>query len=149
MRLRYLEFDNALQTALFMMFLMGVIAVASIGLGYYLIEPEQKKEEVGTKMEAYLSVKLILGEPMTAGEFRDLDIPAEQEKALLSAVTWDDDAEGYHVVYPGGYHSWSPPKAFENSHRLITEGEIGLFDLLNILEENTSQPTEGELQNAN
>lgn len=35
--------------------------------------------------------------------------------------------EGYHVVYPDGYESWSPKKTFETAYRLVTDDEKELI----------------------
>ncbi len=37
-----------------------------------------------------------------------------------------DGMEGYKVVYPDGYESWSPKGVFENAYRRFTLGEINL-----------------------
>ena len=34
---------------------------------------------------------------------------------------------GYHVVYPDGYHSWTPKDVFENAYRKVTSGEMDMF----------------------
>ena len=38
-----------------------------------------------------------------------------------------DGVEGYKVIYPDGYISWSPKETFENANREITEAEINLL----------------------
>ncbi len=34
-----------------------------------------------------------------------------------------DGQDGYHVIYPDGYESWSPRAVFESAYREITNGE--------------------------
>jgi hypothetical protein len=34
-----------------------------------------------------------------------------------------DGKEGYEVLYPDGYVSWSPKETFETAYRLITDQE--------------------------
>ena len=55
-------------------------------------------------MKSYIGTKVILAEP--------------EEK---------DGQEGYKVVYPDGYASWSPKDVFETAYREITDSE---FDLI-------------------
>lgn len=55
----------------------------------------------------YIGSKIIKGSPMKGPE---------------------SNMEGYKVIYPDGYISWSPKDAFENAYREITEAEIKLLD---------------------
>lgn len=74
-------------------------------------------------MKTYLASKIVKAEPMTRGAFLnerygtepDFDDPTHKE-------------EGYKVVYPDGYTSWSPKEPFDLSHRLITSGEVDLIE---------------------
>ena len=61
-------------------------------------------------MKSYIAVKMVDGEPMTKGEF--------SIKRGFTNHPWDVNSmeEGYLVVYPDGYQSWSPKEAFELSH---------------------------------
>ena len=54
-------------------------------------------------MKSYIGAKIILGEPEAK-----------------------DGKEGYKVIYPDGYESWSPKDAFEQAYRVISDGEVGL-----------------------
>ena len=38
-----------------------------------------------------------------------------------------DGKDGYHVIYPDGYNSWSPKNVFEEAYRLVSSGEKDLF----------------------
>jgi hypothetical protein len=38
----------------------------------------------------------------------------------------EDGREGYTVIYPDGYQSWSPKDTFETTYRELTEGEKAL-----------------------
>jgi hypothetical protein len=63
-------------------------------------------------MKKYLGVKLIEAEPMNLGDynkFRGWTIP-ENEDPLK---------EGYRVVYPDGYVSWSPKDIFEKAYMQV------------------------------
>lgn len=55
-------------------------------------------------MKTYIGTKIINAEP-----------------AMKSGV------EGYQVVYPDGYISWSPAEAFEGAYREISSGEQALL----------------------
>lgn len=78
-------------------------------------------------MLKYLGVKLIQAEP----EWRTF--PVEQEvKAIDPGKTSTEhvkhlvDKEGYKVVYPDGYVSWSPKEVFEKAYRRINSMTFGL-----------------------
>lgn len=71
-----------------------------------------EKEVLG--MEKYIGFKMIDAEPMTLGEYnilRGWQIPADEDPAR----------EGYLVVYPDGYKSWSPKQAFDYAHMQVSE----------------------------
>ena len=66
-------------------------------------------------MKKYIGVKVIDAEPMNLGEynkFRCWTLPADEDPAT----------EGYRVVYPDGYVSWSPKEQFEEAYRETSEG---------------------------
>lgn len=58
-------------------------------------------------MKAYVGSKIIQGRPA--------DNPKTGE-------------EGYEVVYPDGYRSWSPRRVFEGAYREVTADERRLID---------------------
>ena len=63
-------------------------------------------------MKTYIGTKVIDAEPMTRGEYnkyRGWQIPSNE----------NPDDEGYRVVYPDGYVSWSPKSVFEEAYREI------------------------------
>jgi hypothetical protein len=41
--------------------------------------------------------------------------------------THEDGREGYVVIYPDGYQSWSPKDTFEAAYREVSEAEKGLI----------------------
>ena len=49
-------------------------------------------------------------------------------KIIQASPEVNDSREGYTVVYPDGYISWSPKDVFENAYREITEGELDLIN---------------------
>jgi hypothetical protein len=55
-------------------------------------------------MKAYIGCKIILAEPKAK-----------------------DGQEGYEVVYPDWYVSWSPKDVFETAYRLVQDNEVGLI----------------------
>lgn len=76
---------------------------------------EDKPQE--TKL--YVGTKLIRGAPMDRCTFL---------KTMRGEdVTNLETEEGYLVIYPDGYKSWSPKKAFDDSHRLVTPTERALI----------------------
>ncbi len=61
-------------------------------------------------MKKYIGVKIIEAKPMNRGEYneyRGWTIPEDENPA----------DEGYLVVYPDGYVSWSPKPQFEEAYR--------------------------------
>jgi len=70
-------------------------------------------------MEKYLGVKIIKAEPINLGDYNKLrgwKIPENE----------DPEKEGYLVVYPDGYMSWSPKEVFEEAYRRINYMTFGL-----------------------
>jgi len=71
-------------------------------------------------MKTYIGTKIIKAEPMTYGDFcKD----QQMEKESYNKV----EDEGYKVVYPDGYGSWSPKEVFENVYREVNDNEIKLI----------------------
>ncbi|WP_108669546.1 Gp49 family protein [Peribacillus acanthi] len=63
-------------------------------------------------MKKYIGFKLIQAEPMSLGDyntFRGWKIPSDE----------DPMKEGYKILYPDGYVSWSPNEVFETSYMQI------------------------------
>lgn len=61
-------------------------------------------------MEKYLGVKIIEAEPQK--RYKGID----DERCLLKTP-----AEGYKVVYPDGYESWSPKEVFEKAYLKVQD----------------------------
>lgn len=61
-------------------------------------------------MKKYVGVKLVEAEPMKKIEFHSLT----KQNSMLSYEQANE--EGYLVVYPDGYKSWSPKETFENAY---------------------------------
>jgi hypothetical protein len=70
-------------------------------------------------MNAYIGSKIIHGEPMDECTFL--------EKYKNQYTSNRETQPGYHVLYPDGYHSWSPKAAFEMAYRKISDGEMALI----------------------
>lgn len=60
-------------------------------------------------MEEYIGVKIIKAEPEAALKDYHLHVKGE---------------DGYKVVYPDGYESWSPKKVFEEAYRKLKGNEL-------------------------
>jgi hypothetical protein len=56
-------------------------------------------------MKCYIGAKVIKAEPLTK-----------------------DGKEGYKILYPDGYESWSPKNVFEEAYRLVSDGEVKLIN---------------------
>lgn len=48
-------------------------------------------------------------------------------KIIMAAPMTKDGQEGYKVVYPDGYVSWSPKAVFEEAYREVSAGERAFF----------------------
>lgn len=80
-----------------------------------LIEPTGSYE---WDEKIYIGTKLIKAVPMDEHGF--------MEKYKYTDLQ-TENRPGYKVTYPDGYVSWSPKRAFDDSHRLITKTEKELF----------------------
>ena len=61
-------------------------------------------------MKKYISIKEVQAEPMNELQAVELGYARPNE----DNHEW---RQGYHVLYPDGYHSWCPKKQFEESNR--------------------------------
>lgn len=61
-------------------------------------------------MKKYKGTKVVLAEPMNELTAVELGYTRPNE----DNHEW---REGYHVVYPDGYHSWSPKNVFEEAYK--------------------------------
>ncbi len=89
-------------------------------------------------MKTYIGTKVIEAEPMTRGEynqFRGWTIPADE----------NPNDEGYRVIYPDGYVSWSPKEVFDNTYREI--GEVDELRMPLLTTKYTSVFVESEFSN--
>ena len=68
-------------------------------------------------MKTYIGMKVIQAQPMTLSEFN-----ATHSKVIPASVGED----GYEVIYPYGYISWSPKHIFEAAYRELSENEKSL-----------------------
>ena len=70
-------------------------------------------------IEKYIGTKIIQAESMDRYNFvvrcQGKNIPEEENR------------EGYKVIYPDGYVSWSPKDVFEESYRRISSKEMELL----------------------
>lgn len=71
-------------------------------------------------MRNYVGTKIIKAEPTLLGKFS-----MEQGKELDPRQTPGE--EGYKVIYPDDYVSWSPKEVFEEAYREISAAEIALI----------------------
>jgi hypothetical protein len=61
-------------------------------------------------LKAYVGAKIIKACPAMEGEVKPL-------------IVGQEDREGYVVIYPDGYQSWSPKATFEEAYRPISDAE--------------------------
>jgi len=79
------------------------------------LNPKPIKPHEEDPMKSYIGAKIIQAEPMDECTFLKT-VKGED-------VTNRETREGYKVVYPDGYVSWSPRETFEIAYREITDGE--------------------------
>jgi len=72
-------------------------------------------------MLKFLGVKSVYAEPMLRGPYLGAVAPNQ----AVSEFTFNE--QGYKVVYPDGYTSWSPKEVFEKAYKLLPEGVFGLI----------------------
>ena len=70
-------------------------------------------------MKAYIGCKIVQAEPMDQLTFKK-EIKGEHHEGVHAT------AEGYLVVYPDGYKSWSPKGVFEIAYREVEPEEVAL-----------------------
>jgi len=70
--------------------------------------------------QKYLGVKLIEAEPMKESDY------LSEKSGVETRPQNGEDREGYKVIYPDGYVSWSPKKVFEKAYRPTTGLNFGL-----------------------
>ena len=49
-------------------------------------------------------------------------------KIIRAVAALKDGKDGYTVIYPDGYVSWSPKDVFENAYREVTNSETELIN---------------------
>ena len=74
----------------------------------------------GDFMKTYIGTKIIKAEPMDEFTF-DIKYGAKDKPGR-------ENRNGYHVIYPDNYNSWSPKEVFETAYRELTPGEIFLVN---------------------
>ena len=72
-------------------------------------------------MKSYIGSKII-----QAIEMNEFSFLSEEKGKRIDIK---EDRQGYKVIYPDGYISWSPKEVFETAYREITDGEKKLIDL--------------------
>ena len=65
-------------------------------------------------MQTYVGTKIVNAEPMSATQFEELFGKKAHAKG---------EEEGYHIEYPGSYHSWSPKSRFDEAYRPLLAEE--------------------------
>jgi len=79
-----------------------------------------KLPETVETYELYVSSKIVRALPMMESDFL-------ATKSILLGIG-KQDREGFHVIYPDEYVSWSPKEAFETANRRMTASEIAMLE---------------------
>ena len=72
-------------------------------------------------MQTYIGTKIVMAEPAVNVGGKIVTEPVIQVETLDVTVR-----EGYKVIYPDGYESWSPKKVFEEAYRPTNGLNFGL-----------------------
>ncbi len=69
-------------------------------------------------MKLYIGVKVVKARPGTMAEAQAMKCkcPEDTQKRISQNID-SEDRDGYIVVYPDGYVSWSPKDVFEKAYR--------------------------------
>ena len=76
-------------------------------------------------MEQYIGTKMIQAEPATREDFAEVKQNAVNQPGTLEKPI-DPVEDGYMVIYPDGYVSWSPKEVFEEAYRPTSGMNFGL-----------------------
>ena len=66
--------------------------------------------------KTYTGTKTVKAMPMDARRAKDAGANVPDKYFEVGNANYNPGAEGYLVVYPDGYRSWSPKKAFEDAY---------------------------------
>ena len=75
-------------------------------------------------MKQYIGTKVIQAEPATKGQAAAKRIGLKVEDCPDTLAGMKED--GYRIIYPDGYESWSPKDVFEAAYRETTGMSFGL-----------------------
>jgi len=80
-------------------------------------------EDMFEGLEPYIGTKIIKAKEMYDNTFQKT-ILGKSDNEIHNQ---ESRGEGYLVVYPDGYKSWSPKEVFDNAYRKISEAEQELI----------------------
>lgn len=69
------------------------------------------------ELQNYIGVKLLKARPMTRGNYNNY-------RSWTAPEGEDQNVDGYLVVYPDGYESWSPKPQFDEAYRWVEGGHM-------------------------
>lgn len=75
-------------------------------------------------MKQYIGTKIIQAEPATRGQAAAMKMGLKAEECPNTLAGMKED--GYRVIYPDGYESWSPKDVFETAYRKTSGMSFGL-----------------------
>lgn len=84
-------------------------------------------------MKTYIGTKTVQARRMTAAEAKGAGANIPDKYFEVGNAGYNPGADGYLVIYDGGYRSWSPAKVFEESYNVaetyVDRMKIELADL--------------------
>ena len=93
-------------------------------------------------MENFIGVKMVQAEPMKRHDAAVCGYTSVDASVQPSAMLQD----GYHVLYPDGYHSWCPKEVFEKANFRITSTQVGELDAQRLMVALGMKPSEDTLE---
>ena len=69
-------------------------------------------------MRTYIGTKTVQATRMTAAEAKGVGANVPDKYFEVGNAGYNPGADGYLVIYDGGYRSWSPAKVFEESYKV-------------------------------
>lgn len=93
----------------------------------------ENNEKTSYDMRTYIGTKTIQAMRMDAADAKNAGANVPGKYFEVGNAEYNPGADGYLVIYDGGYRSWSPTKVFEKSYKVaethVDRMKIELADL--------------------
>ena len=92
-----------------------------------------KDKNTSYEMKTYIGTKTVRAKRMAAADAKQAGANVHGKYFEVGHAEYNPGADGYLVIYDGGYRSWSPAKVFEESYNVaethVDRMKIELADL--------------------